>query len=266
MAIYNNGTNSFVWNGKRYGVGSLVRFKNDFIKDFTWMGEKICNKGIFLNVYIDGGIKMFQFRKYCPEEFTSNHTYPGCFSFTELELLNAIELIMRSVPIEEVTACRPPFAKKQLQDNYKGRCKFFELEGRYYGQGSKIYLKDEFRRKYRQQTGYSLTKKVAFLYSQMHNSTREYYIASCSDMKTSGVDTYCVYNTLTESDFFESIDFITDCHTIKYKDKEEPIIFIFWVIYILLIFLSFIVFGDPSAPIAVISFGFFKFRSKLLRR
>ena len=264
MAIYNNGTTSFVWNGKRYGVGSRVKFKDEFVKTFTWMGENICDQGIFLNVYISGGVKMFQFRKYCPEEFLSNHTYPGCFSFTELELLNAIESILRPVLIEEVTAAKPPFAEKQLGDTHQGRCRFFELDGRYYGQGSKIYLNDEFILKYKEQTGYDLTKKVAFLCSEMHDGKREYHIASCNDMKIDGVTNYCFYNILTEIEFFESIECIADCHTIKYKDKDEPTIFIFWIIYILLIILSFIVFGKPSAVIVALTIGFFKIRNILL--
>ena len=266
MAIYNNGTNSFVWNGTRYGLSTLVKFHDEFVKKFTWMGEKICDKGIFYGIYISNGKKMFQFRKYCPDEFLSKHTYPGCFSFTELELLEAIELILRPVPIEEVTACKPPFADKQLQSNYKGKRNFFETDNKYYGQGSKIYIKDEFIQKYKNETECDMTKKVAFLYSETINGEIKYYVASCNDMKTPNMNNYCLTYTLTEDDFFEAIEFITDCYTIKYKDTDEPTIFIFWLIYILIIILSFIVFVKPSAPLVAATLVFFIFRNRLLRQ
>ena len=266
MTIYNNGTNSFVWKGTRYGVATRVKFKDDFIKNFTWMGEKICDKGMFDKVYIEQGRKMFQFNKYCPEEMFMDHIYPGYFSFTELELMDAIELILKPVPIEEVTAQESSYTVRQLSDNYESKRNFFELNGRYYGQGSKIYITDGFMRYYEMKTGNNLTKKIAFLYSDVVNGVREYCIASCPDMKLEHINNYCLTYTLTEEEFFQSIEFITDCHTIKRKDKDEPVIFIFWLLYFAIIVLSFVIFVKPSAVIVAATVGFFKLRNKLLRQ
>lgn len=269
MPIYNNGTNSFVWNGTRYGVNTLVKFKDSFITNFRWMDQKICNKGLFYGVFFEGGKKMFQFRKYCPEEFTSDIIYPGCFSFTELELLDAIEAIEYSVSIEEVTACEPPFAQEKLNPEYKDKCTFFKYKDNYYGSGSKIYISDEFIEYYLQKTGKRLTKKIIFISSDARfdkNNKRKYSIATCGDMKIPGLNDYCFMIELTEDEFFKAIEFITDCHAIKYKDTDIPIVFIFWILGLGLIVLSFVIFKEPSIIIMIVLFGIYKIRKILLRQ
>lgn len=266
MTIYNDGTNSFVWNGTRYGLGTIIKLKDDFCKSFRWNGKKVSIKGLFDSIYIENGKKMFQFNKYCPDEW-GREDYPICFSLTELQLLTAIESICRSVtPITEVTACKPPFADKQLSPEYDGKCKFFELKGQYYGSGSKIYVTDEFMNYYLHKTGQRLTKKIVFWYSEIENNKRKYWIMSCADMKCEEFDDYFFSDSLSEEEFFMAIEFITDCHAIKYKDTDEPTIFIFWILAILIVAFSFVIFVKPSAIILVVLIAFWQIRKVLLRQ
>ena len=145
MTIYNNGLNSFVWKGTRYGLGTIIKIKDDFLQHFLWDGMKISAKGYFDSVYIEKDMKVFQFVRHCSGEWDTELQYPLYFSLTELELQDAIESIQRPVtPITEVTALKPPFADKQLSPDYTGKRNFFECKECYYGSGSKIYVTDEF--------------------------------------------------------------------------------------------------------------------------
>lgn len=263
MAVYNE-IYSFVWKSKRYGVNTAIKIKEEFLKDFRWNGEEICNMGFFKNVYVRDGKKMFQFQKYCPKEIFMERTYPICFSFTELELMDAIEEILRPTYPEEVTACRPPFAEKQLSKNYTGHRIFFVREGKYYGSGSKYYVKDEFIKKYKEKTGKYLSKKIMF--SHVDGKTGRYYMVCCDDMMTEPFKEHEVFPVFTEEEFYESIEFITDCHTIKYKDKDEPIIFIFWILLILVIAFCFVIFVNPSGPIMGLLVLFYMIRKAILNR
>ena len=267
MTIYNNGLNSFVWKGTRYGLGTIVKLKDDFLKHFRWDGQKISTKGRFDSVYIERGMKIFQFVRYCPDEWHTELQYPLYFSLTELELQDALESVQRAVvPITEVTAVKPPFADKQLSPEYTGKRNFFEHKDCYYGSGSKIYATDEFMEYYLHKTGKRMTKKIMFMYSDVEDGERKYWIMSCDNMKRKGVNDYFFMDSLTEEEFFIAIEFITDCHTIKYKDTDEPTIFIFWILAILIIAFSFVIFVDPSAIVLVVLIGFWQVRKVLLRQ
>lgn len=267
MTIYNNGLNSFVWKGTRYGLGTIVKFKDEFYKTFRWNDEMISSGGYFDSMYIENGKKIFQFQRYCLEEWCDEDKYVMYFSLTELELFKAIELIHNPVvPIEEITASAPPFAEKHLALEHTKKCKFFVRDDCYYGSGSKMYITDGFMDYYQYKTGKRLTKKITFLHSQVENGNRKYWIACCNDMKEKYFNDYVFIDSLTEEEFFMAIEFVTDCHTIKYKDTDEPTIFIFWILAILIIAFSFIIFVDPSGIILIVLIGFWRIRKTLLRQ
>lgn len=263
MAVHNE-IHSFVWNGRRYGINTKIRINKEFLNDFRWNGREICDMGFFKNVYVKDGNKMFQFQKYCPNEMFMEYTYPVCFSFTELELMEAIEEIIKPTYPEETTAPKPPFAEKQLNPEYTGHREFFVKDNKYYGRGTKYYVKDEFREKYKDKNGKLLPKKIMF--SHTNCKTGNYYTVSCEDMMTEQFNEYDIFPAFTESEFYESIEYITDCHTIKYKDKDEPTIFIFWILLILAILFSCKIFVNPSGPIMGLLVLFYIIRKAILNQ
>lgn len=270
LVEYDDGTNCFVWKGARYGGKTRIKLKDEFLKDFRWNGEEVSNQGVFYDMYIKNNVKMYQFKKYAPDERTPGHCYPMAFSLTELELIDAIECVIRPKYIEEWSACEPPNAKEMLQDGYKKDRKFFKWNDRYYGSGSKIYFKDDFIERYKEKTGRLLSKKMMFMMSSKNPNPEKnkhiYYLYACDDMMKEIPENYNHLFELEEEEFFEAIEIVKDCHLIKIKDTNEPTIFIFWAIYLFLIWLSFTVFVSPGLLVAVISFSFFRFRKYLLRR
>lgn len=270
LVTFDDGTNCFVWKGRRYGKNTQIKLRDEFLKDFRWNGEEISNQGIFLNMYIKDNIKMYQFEKYSLDEWKTRHFYPIAFSLTELELINAIECITRPTYVEEWTACKPPNADKQLEDGYQKDRQFFKWNGKYYGSGSKIYFKDEFIDYYKRKTGRLLSKKMMFMFSSKNPNPKIkkhiYNLYACTDMMQIVPDNYNGFFKLEEEEFFEAIEIVKDCHLIKIKDVNEPTVFIFWAIYIFLMCLSCIIFVAPAPLILVFSLVFFKFRKSLLRR
>jgi hypothetical protein len=257
---------SFAWKGTLYSVGTRVRFKKDFIKIFRWMGEEICEIGIFLDTYFNGNDRMFQFNKYCLNEHITRHFYPGSFSLTELELQDAIEEIIKPYPKEIITARKPPFAEKQLSKDYKGKRTFFEHEGKYYGAGSKIYITDSFIDYYYHKTGKRLTKRIMFTHSVVINGERKYCISCINSMKRPGLSDYGFFFSLSEEEFFIAIEVITECCAIKYKDTNEPVVFIFWITAFILIGLSCLIFVNSAPLIVLILWGLYKVRKIFLRQ
>lgn len=263
MAVHNE-VHSFVWKGTRYGINTKIKIKEDFLKDFRWNGQEICDMGFLKNVYVKDGKKMFQFEKYCPNEMFLDHTYPVCFSFTELELLDAIEDILRPTYPEETTAPKPPFADKQLDSSYTGRRDFFVYEGKYYGRGTKYYVKEEFRKKHKEKTGKPLPKKIMFSHTDCKTGT--FFMVSCEDMMTEEFHSYDVFPSFTEEEFLSSIEFITDAHTIKYKDTDEPTIWFFWILLILAILFCCKIFVNPAVPIMGLLVIFYMIRKAILNQ
>jgi hypothetical protein len=118
-------------------------------------------------------------------------------------------------------------------------------------------------------TGKRLTKKVIFISSDTRfseNAERKYFIITCNDMKVNSFDDYCFTTELTEDEFYNAIEIVTDCCAVQYKDIDKPIIFIFWILAIGLIVLSFVIFKDPSIIIMIVLFGLYKIRKILLRQ
>lgn len=266
LVTFNNGQNNFVWKGKRYGINTIIKIKEDFRKSFRWKGEEIPSMGRLHSILIRDGQRMYQFEKYCPYEWKLEKTYPACFSFTELELLDAIEEVTRATYVEELTAAKPPFAEKQLSNEFKKNREFFVRNEKYYGSGSKMHITDEFMECYRHKTGKRLTKKIMFSHVDCSKEKPEYWMVCIDYMKRKEYDDYEFVFSLTEEEFYKCIEIITDCHTIKYKDTDEPIVFIFWALLIAAIWLSCIVFADARIIVALLLFGFYKIRQFLLRQ
>lgn len=270
MPIYNTWTDTFMYKGNLYGVGTTVIFKKDFVKSYRWKGQEIPQRGVFYNTWSNkNGEIMFQFQKYCPEWFPKSDPFPVCFSLTESDFIEAIEgLDKKPVPVEQVTVTKPSFADKHLDKNFKGIRKFFVYDDKYYGDGTEMYITDEFIDYYLHKTGMRLTKKVAFVWCNINQKGEiKYLIENFDDMKKEKFDDYEKNHcNLTEEEFFMAIEGITEPYIIKYKDRDEPVIFLLWIVLILLIVLSCYIFVKPSAAIVILLFGFFKIRKMLLFR
>lgn len=266
MPIYDTDTYTFAWKGKIYGAGTIVVFNDEFIEKFRWCGEKICKRGSFYNTYSNNGKEMFQFEKYCPECWLSDN-FPIAFSFTELELLEAIEDIERPVPVIQITAAEPPSVKEKLNKDCESFRNFFIYKEAYFGSKTKIYITDEFMELYYKKTNKRLTKKISFSFSVMNDKTkvREYCLANCEDIKDKSIqEEYETVFTLSEEEFYNAIECIKEPYTIKHKDRDEPIIFILFIILLFLIWFSYKMFIEPAPIIMVLIFVFLKLRKMIL--
>lgn len=273
----NDRCNFFVWNGKKYGNGSHIKLKDEFVKYFTWQGGEIWNEAWFDHSYYQDGKKWFQFHRYHTGPhyiiWQDEYKYQPCFSLTEKELLNAIEDVTIPVDAVEIIESPPSISRKEMKETYEGRCKFFEFEGKYYGQGTYFYITDEFIKMYKQRTGVSLTKKMMFFCSKnqkvghVNTYNKLYWVSVCEDMLTEEEkrnNHHPAFYVLTEQDFMNSIEMITDSCPVKKKDWEDPGIFVFWALYILVLVVSYIIFLKPSAIWVAATLIFFKFRKKVL--
>lgn len=259
MAVLDIWTDTFAWQGAVYGAGTIVIFKDDFIEKFRWKGKPITKRGIFRDIW---GNNLYQFEQYCPELFVNGESlnYALCFSFTEFELQEAIEkLDICPVKVQQTSACEPPFAEEKLSTDYTGSAYFFKYDNGWFGNGTKIYLKDSFINDYYQKTGKRITKKVSFFFQRMEENKRVFYVRICDDMKSQDVkDDYEHLIKISESEFYEALECITEPYAIKYSIKDQPCILLFVIIFIALSALACCIFVDASPIIVVLVYVLYK--------
>lgn len=284
----------FPWKGCCHGQGTFIKLTDEFINTHTGYNtdKPLFNRAVYAgSIGGDYNEPKYRFEKafkstvpgIMEEEYGGydrqalnlknldfkyfNEECAQSFIVTEKELDDMIEKIYLDFPVERKTAQKPVSARNDMRSDYKGKQEFFKLNGKWYGKGTEIYIKEDFIYKHEKLKGKTLTKKVKFHWSEvLHGeSERKYRICTCSSMEdTNNEYDYEGIIYLTLEDFYEAIDFISTPYAIKGKDWEDPGLFIVLILCILLCVISTMIFTNSSIVWVMMFFLFIKLRRTTL--